>query len=168
LRILCNYFSNYANYFGGNILGPGKDIPEYAKKIIYVIRGSVLQNNNKINENNYRNGCFYLDLYNIEENDWLQLNEIQPIADYCGKIFIVIGYISLLIHIFFPEFIKSIIVNQDQIVSLTYQQIIEENGYLFDDFKDRLKQCSNYIFSPNGNILEILETLLKNINIIVI
>jgi hypothetical protein len=26
-------------YFGGNILGPGKDIPEYAKKLIYEMRG---------------------------------------------------------------------------------------------------------------------------------
>jgi hypothetical protein len=76
-------------YFGGNILRPGKDIPEYAKKLIYEMRGSVLQYYNKINESDYRNDCFYLDLYNIEENDWLQLHEIQPIADYCGKIFIV-------------------------------------------------------------------------------
>jgi hypothetical protein len=85
----CGYYAIISQImpkdFGGNILGPGKDISEYAKKIIYEIRGSVLQYYNKINENNYHNDCFYLDLYNIEENDWLQLNEIQPIADYCGK-----------------------------------------------------------------------------------
>jgi hypothetical protein len=132
-------------------------------KKIYEIRRSVLLYYNKISENICHNDLFYLDLYNIEENDWLELNEIQSIAEYCGKIIIVIDYISLLIHIIIPKCIKSIIVNQDQLISLTYQQIIEKNGYIFDDFQDRLKQCTNYIFSPNGNnILEILETLLKN------
>jgi hypothetical protein len=69
----CGYYAiisqTMSNHFDGNILGPGKNIPEYAKKIIYVIRERVLQYFNKINDNNRRKGCFYLELYNIEEND---------------------------------------------------------------------------------------------------
>jgi hypothetical protein len=42
----CRYYAiisqTMSDYFGGNILGPGKEIPEYAKKIIYVMRESVL------------------------------------------------------------------------------------------------------------------------------
>jgi hypothetical protein len=55
-------------------------------------------------------------------------------------IIIVIDYISLLIHIIVPKCTKSIIVNQEQLISLTYQQIIEENGYIFDDFQYNLQQ----------------------------
>jgi hypothetical protein len=80
------------NYFGGNILGPGKEIPEYVKKKIYLIRESVLQYFNKINDNNRCNDFYYLESYKIKEHDWLQLNLIQPIADYCNLIIILIDY----------------------------------------------------------------------------
>jgi hypothetical protein len=39
------------------------------KKIIYEISGKVLQYNNKINENNYREDFFSLENFNIEENN---------------------------------------------------------------------------------------------------
>jgi hypothetical protein len=111
---------------------------------------------------------FLLNLYNIEENDWLQLNEIQPIANCCGKIIIIINYISLLIHIIIPKCTKNIIINQNQLISFNYQEIIKTNEYLFDDFQKKLKQTTNYLFPPNGNIFQILEILLKNINIVLI
>jgi hypothetical protein len=103
----------------------------------------------------------------LKKKDWLQLNKVQPIADYCGKIFTVIDYISLLVHIIIPKCTKSIIVNQDQIVSLTYQQIIEENGFIFVDFQNNLQQTTQLFISPDVSLLKMLEILVED-NIIMI
>jgi hypothetical protein len=58
----CGYYAIISQIlskiFGGNIFGPRKDIPKYIKKIIYEIRGSILQYYNKINEINRHNDFF--------------------------------------------------------------------------------------------------------------
>jgi hypothetical protein len=51
------------------------------------------------------------DSYEIEENDWLQLNLIQPLADNFEQKITVINYGSLFIHIIIPGFVNSITVN---------------------------------------------------------
>jgi hypothetical protein len=82
--------------FGGNILGPGSNIPQEVKNIVNILRKKVFEYNNTQSNNH---GELSSDNYKIEENDWLQLNLIQPLADHYNQIIIVIDYASQLVHL---------------------------------------------------------------------
>jgi hypothetical protein len=116
----CGYYGIisqiYPDRFGGNILGPGREIPLEAKNIVNNLRKIVLEYNNTQLNNR---GVLSSDNYKIKENDWLQLNLIQPLADYFNQLKIVIDYPCPLVHIIVSGFIDNIKVNQDQLASLT-------------------------------------------------
>jgi hypothetical protein len=56
----------YPDGFGGNILGPGREIPQKAKNIVNNLRKIVLKYSNTQSNNH---GVLSSDIYKIEEND---------------------------------------------------------------------------------------------------
>jgi hypothetical protein len=59
-------------------------------------------------------------------------------------------------------------VNQDQLASLTCREIIEKRGQIFDDFQALFQQYTKYLFLPDVNILNMLESSGKNDDVIII
>jgi hypothetical protein len=103
------------------------------KNIVNKLGKLVVEYNNNLLNNHE---VLISDNYKIEKNDWLQVNLIQLLAYNYEQIIIAINYTSPLIQIIVPRFVCSIISDQDQLVSLTYQEIIERRGYIFEDFQE--------------------------------
>jgi hypothetical protein len=143
----CGYYGIisqvYPDRFGGSLFGPGREIPLEAKSIVNNLRKIVFEYNN--NQLNYC-GVLSSDNYKIEENDWLQLNLIQPLADYFNQLIIVIDYASPLVYLTVPGFVDSILIDQDELASLTCREIVENRGYIFDDFQRVFQQNTKYLF----------------------
>jgi hypothetical protein len=98
----------YPDRFGGNILNPECNIPQEAKIIVNNLRKIVVEYNNTQSNNL---GVLSSDNYKIKENDWLQLNLIQPLAGHYNKLIKVIDYASPLVYLIVPGFVDSILVD---------------------------------------------------------